>query len=66
MICYSLGIVATFLLAAIVNWRIVMAIMAAWCGVLFICQLVILPESHIWLMEKGKKDEADSQNQNYQ
>ena len=57
-ICYSVGFTVAFVTAALFPWRTFLGIYAAICGLVFLGQLTILIESHVWLVEKGRLNEA--------
>uniref|UniRef100_A0A2S2Q0I1 Facilitated trehalose transporter Tret1 n=1 Tax=Sipha flava TaxID=143950 RepID=A0A2S2Q0I1_9HEMI len=52
------GSLLTFALGSMLHWRTV-ALVNACCPIICICLIAAIPESPIWLMAKGKNDEAE-------
>ena len=54
----SFGYTLSFAMSNVTNWRTLTAWTAGSCLVLAISQIILLPESHKWLAQKQRWDEA--------
>lgn len=54
---YSFGILLVYMLGAWLNWRLVAALSAV-LPIIAAITLFFLPETPVWLLKKGKTDEA--------
>ncbi|XP_025416578.1 facilitated trehalose transporter Tret1-like isoform X2 [Sipha flava] len=52
------GTLLTYVLGSFFGWRTV-AMLSAICPIVCICLIVIIPESPVWLVAKGKNDKAE-------
>ena len=52
------GFASIHVLHTFLYWRWFLAVACGMCALLLVAQGIILPESHIWLMEKKKDNEA--------
>merc|ERR1719412_2925034 len=59
LICITFGFSLTYITSALAYWRIVMYVNTLFCGVALVLQAFILVESHVWLMERGRSEDAE-------
>ena len=59
LICITFGFSLTYITSAVTYWRMVMYTNTLFCAVALLAQAFVLVESHVWLMEHGRTEDAE-------